>query len=233
MWWPSCCHLWRWVVVPPYFFVAKPAKIFSLGVNCLSRMDSNHANRLSHGESCGNNNHDAQIVPNDRAKSEGTISHLHTWWAIWSPPHIINTGIKRDPIPPFKFLDPYIYFDVNLFSFLILYLGTSRMVTTWHGSLISLSEVSLEPLVPLLHYWGSQGKNWNAVFRGGTQIWVGQGCAARASKPIPIFKGDFGQNGYPFLRIFLQKFGDFQGFRMAKTPKVTWFGAQSEKLTHV
>ena len=40
---------------------------------------------------------------------------------------------------------------------------------------------------------------------GGTQIWVGQRCAARVSKPIPIFKGDFGQNGYPFLRIFLQK----------------------------
>ena len=40
---------------------------------------------------------------------------------------------------------------------------------------------------------------------GGTQIWVGQGCAARASKPIPIFKGDFGHKGYPFLRIFLQK----------------------------
>ena len=40
---------------------------------------------------------------------------------------------------------------------------------------------------------------------GGTQISVGQGCAARASKPIPIFKGDIGQKGYPFLRIFLQK----------------------------
>ena len=40
---------------------------------------------------------------------------------------------------------------------------------------------------------------------GDTQIWVGQGCAARASKPIPIFKGDFGQKGYPYLRIFLQK----------------------------
>ena len=39
---------------------------------------------------------------------------------------------------------------------------------------------------------------------GGTQIWVGQGCAAQASKPIPIFKGDFGQKGYPFLRIFVK-----------------------------
>ena len=44
-----------------------------------------------------------------------------------------------------------------------------------------------------------------AVPGGGTQIWVGHGCAARASKPIPIFKGDLSQKGYPFLRIFLQK----------------------------
>ena len=41
---------------------------------------------------------------------------------------------------------------------------------------------------------------------GGTQIWLGQGCAARASKPLPIFKGDFGRKGYPFLRIFLEKY---------------------------
>ena len=33
---------------------------------------------------------------------------------------------------------------------------------------------------------------------GGTQIWVGQGCAARVSKPIPIFKGDFDQKGNHF-----------------------------------
>ena len=26
---------------------------------------------------------------------------------------------------------------------------------------------------------------------GGTQIWFGQGCAARASKPVSIFKGSF------------------------------------------
>ena len=33
---------------------------------------------------------------------------------------------------------------------------------------------------------------------GGTQIWVRQGCAAPALKPIPIFKGDFGQKGTHF-----------------------------------
>ena len=33
-----------------------------------------------------------------------------------------------------------------------------------------------------------------------------KGCNARASKPLPIFKGDFGRKGYPFLRIFLEKY---------------------------
>ena len=41
-----------------------------------------------------------------------------------------------------------------------------------------------------------------------------------------MFKGDFGQKGYPFLRIsfknrpIFQKFRDFRGFRMAKTLKI-------------
>ena len=30
---------------------------------------------------------------------------------------------------------------------------------------------------------------------GGTQIWFGQGCAAQASKLLPIFKGHFGRKG--------------------------------------
>ena len=47
--------------------------------------------------------------------------------------------------------------------------------------------------------------DWPDLGPGGTQIWVEQGCAAQASKPIPIFKGDFGQKGYPFLRIFREK----------------------------
>ena len=60
-------------------------------------------------------------------------------------------------------------------------------VILWKWSLCFL------PLT-LLHQWLN--------IPGGTQIWVGQGCAAQVSKPIPIFKGDFGQKGYPFLRIF-------------------------------
>ena len=66
--------------------------------------------------------------------------------------------------------------------------------------------------------------------RGATHIWVGQGCAAWASKPIPIFKGDFGQKGYPFLRIFLQNrpifflIPRFSGFSHGENPKnhVVW-----------
>ena len=28
------------------------------------------------------------------------------------------------------------------------------------------------------------------------------GCAAEAAKPVPIFKGHFGEKGYPLLRVF-------------------------------
>ena len=38
--------------------------------------------------------------------------------------------------------------------------------------------------------------------RGGTRLWFGRGCAARASKPLPFSKGHFDQKRYPFLRIF-------------------------------
>ena len=27
-WWPSCCHVWRRVIVPPDFLVTKPSKEF-------------------------------------------------------------------------------------------------------------------------------------------------------------------------------------------------------------
>ena len=46
----------------------------------------------------------AQIVPNDHAKPEGTITHLHTWRAIWPPPHSVNKGVENRPNSPFKFL---------------------------------------------------------------------------------------------------------------------------------
>ena len=49
------------------------------------------------------------------------------------------------------------------------------------------------------------------------------GCAARASKPLPIFKGDFGRKGYPFLKNFFLKnrpiFQKFLNFHHAKTRK--------------
>ena len=34
---------------------------------------------------------------NDRAKSEGTITRRHTWWAIWPLSHSVNTGVKKTP----------------------------------------------------------------------------------------------------------------------------------------
>ena len=40
---------------------------------------------------------------------------------------------------------------------------------------------------------------------GGTQMLFGRGCAAEASKLVPIFKGHFGGKGYPLLGIFSQE----------------------------
>ena len=45
--------------------------------------------------------------------------------------------------------------------------------------------------------------------RGGTQIWFGQGCVARASKPYPSLRVIFGRKEYTLLRIFLEKIGPF------------------------
>ena len=38
-------------------------------------------------------------MPNDRAKSEGTLTHLRTWWSIWSLHHSIKTGAKETRFP--------------------------------------------------------------------------------------------------------------------------------------
>ena len=44
---------------------------------------------------------------------------------------------------------------------------------------------------------------------GGTQIWFRWGCAAEATKPVPIFKGHFGFKikGYPLLGVLSDENG--------------------------
>ena len=80
-----------------------------------------------------------------------------------------------------------------------------ELPTWWFSNIISryLLQATLK-FNPAVHP-SDRSTPRGCVGAGGTQIWVEQGCAARASKPIPIFKGDFGQKGYPVLRIFLQK----------------------------
>ena len=50
----------------------------------------------------------------------------------------------------------------------------------------------------------------------------GRGCAAEASKPVPIFKGHFGGKGYPLLGIFSQENDVFVYFsdKMGEITKV-------------
>ena len=40
---------------------------------------------------------------------------------------------------------------------------------------------------------------------GGTQMLFGRGCAAEASKPVPIFKGHFGGKEYPLLGVWRKR----------------------------
>ena len=40
---------------------------------------------------------------------------------------------------------------------------------------------------------------------GGTQMLFGRGCAAEATKPVPIFKGHFGGKGYPLLGVWRKR----------------------------
>ena len=54
--------------------------------------------------------------------------------------------------------------------------------------------------------------------RGGTQIWFGRGCAARASKPIPMFRGHFGRKRVPMSRDISRNIGPF-GCSIWQTPE--------------
>ena len=57
-----------------------------------------------------------------------------------------------------------------------------------------------ENIVPLLIYRVAQTRGG-----GGTQMLFGRGCAAEASKPVPIFKGRFGGKGYPLLGVWRKR----------------------------
>ena len=128
LWRPSCHHIWRGLIVPPDFSVAKPAKQFlkcelpfplalksctHIGYRTVNHAVLNDNMRRSR-QMILPNDRAKMIVPNDRAKSEGTITHLHMWRSIWPLPH--STGVKKKRlIPLFKF------FDLNtnfFFSFL-------------------------------------------------------------------------------------------------------------------
>ena len=54
-----------------------------------------HAYTLSRGESRGNDNM-ITVTSTDCAKSEGTVTHLHTWQSIWPQSHSVNTGAKKE-----------------------------------------------------------------------------------------------------------------------------------------
>ena len=51
---------------------------------------------------------------------------------------------------------------------------------------------------------------------GGTQMLFGRGCEAEASKPVPIFKGNFGGKGYPLLGVWRKRVPIIRDFLVKK-----------------
>ena len=71
---PSCLYVWWWVILPPDFFITKPSKYFcQVWVTFLVWTYIAHEFRLSRGKIRDND------VPNNHAKSVGTITHLLMW----------------------------------------------------------------------------------------------------------------------------------------------------------
>ena len=60
---------------------------------------------------------------------------------------------------------------------------------------------------------GGGGGGWGG---GGTQMLFGRGCAAEASKPVPIFKGHFGGKGYPLLGVWRKRVPIIRDFLVKK-----------------
>ena len=85
LWQPSCCHVWRQVIVPLDFFI-KHVLPFSHGVKSHTHLGY-------------------RVLKYNRTKlkSRGTITHLHVWPSTWPPPHSVNTGVKNRPDSPFYF----------------------------------------------------------------------------------------------------------------------------------
>ena len=68
--------------------------------------------------------------------------------------------------------------------------------------------------------------------QGGTQIWIGWGCAAVCSKPIPMFRGNFFKNRYPYLRNFLKKGTHFLRFCSKNTRFSKFHGVHIANLAN-
>ena len=93
-------HVWSRVNVPPDFLVAKPARQAWVAFPAwtTSRAHNGYCAVI----------HTVMIMRGDRAKSEGTIPHLHTWQPIWPPLDSVNTRVKKRPDSLHKF--PWVTF---------------------------------------------------------------------------------------------------------------------------
>ena len=72
------------------------------------------------------------------------------------------------------------------------------------------------------------------VHGGGSQIWIGQGCAVGSSKPILMFRGNFSKNRpLSYFGIFSKKGTHFLRFCHRSTPNLQNFLGFARKILKI
>ena len=61
----------------------------------------------------------------------------------------------------------------------------------------------------------------------------GRGCAAEASKPVPIFKGHFGGKGYPLLGVWRKRVYPLLGIFSQENDVFVYFSDKMGEITKV
>ena len=108
--------------------------------------------------------------------------------------------------------------ELTVCYLLLLRVGkAARLSIYYHDTayplIIPQQQVELSQLYKYHHLSQSESSIQHCT-PGGTQIWIGQGCAAGSSKPIPMFRGNFSKNMYPYFRDFSDNTQNFLTFPM-------------------
>ena len=174
-------------------------------MSCVAKRSWTRSKNFSRGDWCG---------------GDSTNSYIYTAISLFSLRKNWKLPITRRSVTFWTLNDCIIWLSTFLPSFHSFKLYHTK---TWHANrlLSYIHKIHVAPTLQILNFWQAwtasilhldhsvtislSNTDWILVAcPGGTQIWVGQGCAARASKPI---RYPWVIYSYPSLRVILAKKG--------------------------